>query len=146
MKVKWKRYVAHTSCQSWIISSGSVNYPGFVLSWMCLRTTKEADFIAMIICDECGGSVSDEASVCPHCGFPLRRERTVPVEKTLKNLKLHAYLLLVAGAILLSLASEGDGYRNTPLFALILLPGIVFIFSSLVWIIVLGVRQWWNHG
>lgn len=105
--------------------------------------------MALIICDECGGSVSDKASVCPHCGFPMRRETTVPVEKTLKTLKaqkLLAYLLLAFGAILLGIASEGDGFRSTPLFALTMLLGIASIFCSLIWILVLGIRQWWHHG
>lgn len=79
----------------------------------------------------------------------MRRETTVPVEKTLKTLKaqkLLAYLLLAFGAILLGIASEGDGFRSTPLFALIMLLGIASIFSSLIWILVLGIRQWWHHG
>ncbi|MBR5635797.1 MAG: zinc-ribbon domain-containing protein, partial [Pseudobutyrivibrio sp.] len=30
--------------------------------------------MALITCPECGQSVSDKASVCIHCGFPLAEE------------------------------------------------------------------------
>ena len=27
--------------------------------------------MALIVCPECGGKVSDKASACPHCGYPI---------------------------------------------------------------------------
>ena len=30
--------------------------------------------MALIKCPECGGTVSDAASTCPHCGYPLKKE------------------------------------------------------------------------
>lgn len=28
--------------------------------------------MALICCPECDGKVSDQAVMCPHCGFPIR--------------------------------------------------------------------------
>lgn len=30
--------------------------------------------MALIVCNECGGMVSDKATTCPHCGFPLQEQ------------------------------------------------------------------------
>ena len=27
--------------------------------------------MALMICPECGGQVSDKAHTCPHCGYPI---------------------------------------------------------------------------
>lgn len=27
--------------------------------------------MALIVCPECGGNVSDRAPACPHCGYPI---------------------------------------------------------------------------
>lgn len=36
--------------------------------------------MALIICPECKKEISDQASVCPNCGFPLSKpELTVPI-------------------------------------------------------------------
>src|SRR4051794_16621515 len=32
--------------------------------------------MALITCPECTKEVSDRATACPHCGFPLTREQT----------------------------------------------------------------------
>lgn len=34
--------------------------------------------MALIKCPECGKEVSDKASTCIHCGFPLKRENNIP--------------------------------------------------------------------
>lgn len=34
--------------------------------------------MALIQCPECEGKVSDQAPVCPHCGFPLIQTSTTP--------------------------------------------------------------------
>lgn len=33
---------------------------------------KLGDFMALIKCPECNGTVSTEATTCPHCGYPLK--------------------------------------------------------------------------
>lgn len=33
--------------------------------------------MALITCPECSGKVSDKAYSCPHCGFPMQRQRIV---------------------------------------------------------------------
>lgn len=35
--------------------------------------------MALIQCPECGGSVSDRAPTCPHCGFPLAAPEPAPI-------------------------------------------------------------------
>ena len=29
--------------------------------------------MALIACPECGGKISDQAKICVHCGYPLKR-------------------------------------------------------------------------
>lgn len=38
--------------------------------------------MALIICPKCGGTVSDKASVCVRCGYPLHGGRAVQVTRT----------------------------------------------------------------
>lgn len=39
--------------------------------------------MALVNCPECGGSVSDEAKICPHCGYDLKKKRYTKEEKEL---------------------------------------------------------------
>lgn len=32
--------------------------------------------MALTVCPECNGTVSDRATICPHCGFPIATEST----------------------------------------------------------------------
>lgn len=43
--------------------------------------------MALIKCSECGKEISNKASVCPHCGMPLRSEDrgTYDITITRKN-------------------------------------------------------------
>lgn len=33
--------------------------------------------MSLIVCDECGGTVSTKAQSCPHCGYPIQDSSTV---------------------------------------------------------------------
>lgn len=44
--------------------------------------SKKASIMALIICPECGGTVSDKASACVHCGYPLHGGSTVQATRT----------------------------------------------------------------
>lgn len=39
----------------------------------------------LIMCPECELQVSDKAFLCPHCGYPLKENATLPVQKKRKN-------------------------------------------------------------
>ncbi len=39
--------------------------------------------MAMVKCPECNGDISDKAVTCPHCGFPLKTEKTEQYEYVL---------------------------------------------------------------
>lgn len=37
--------------------------------------------MSLIKCPECDNSISDKASACPHCGFPIRKnDKTIKVQ------------------------------------------------------------------
>ena len=44
--------------------------------------SKKASIMALIICPECDGTVSDKASACVHCGYPLHGGSTVQATRT----------------------------------------------------------------
>lgn len=43
--------------------------------------------MALIICPECGGKISDQAENCIHCGYPLQNRKTE--EKSNKNICIY---------------------------------------------------------
>lgn len=44
--------------------------------------------MALITCPECAGSISDKATACPHCGFPVNPQPSNnPVVQHLQNLR-----------------------------------------------------------
>ena len=43
--------------------------------------------MALIICPECDGKVSDKANICPHCGYPIS-EMVVQKESVLYKIRL----------------------------------------------------------
>ena len=48
--------------------------------------------MALILCPECKGEVSDQAASCPHCGYPLPEPPvafTPPLDVTLRQLLTH---------------------------------------------------------
>ncbi|MBD5136388.1 MAG: zinc-ribbon domain-containing protein [Lachnospiraceae bacterium] len=37
--------------------------------------------MSLIICSECGKEISDKASVCVHCGYPIKKEKDLHTKK-----------------------------------------------------------------
>src|SRR5207244_10472030 len=76
------------------------------------RTTKTSDsqreveeHMALTKCPECSGDVSDKASACPHCGYPMRWPGRVQIiEKTgrgWKAIRVLGWLLVIGGVLVL---------------------------------------------
>lgn len=68
--------------------------------------------MALIKCSECGKEVSDKASACPNCGFPISRKskKTFGNKSTDKNILLFNSVLGVFGVLmLLAVLSSSNG-------------------------------------
>ena len=42
----------------------------------------------LIVCPECSLQVSDKALVCPHCGFPMKKDAQIYRKKEKKHRRL----------------------------------------------------------
>lgn len=112
--------------------------------------------MALVICPECKGEVSDQAKACPKCGYPISRGKTslegsnsdvVTVEQTSKRLKLHelwSVIAILLGGIIV-VASSFVARREDSGWAGVLI-GIVVFLAGFVWYIVTRIRRWWKHG
>lgn len=98
--------------------------------------------MALITCPECGREVSDRATSCPACAFPLgAASLPVPAQvqtieatgKTYKMLQLGGGVLLIVGLIAFVSAEDKS------------LAGIV-LFASIVCYVWGRVGAWWHHG
>lgn len=54
--------------------------------------------MALINCPECGKEISDQVKVCPHCGYPIRKNNL------LANIKTNKKALAIAGAVVVIVA------------------------------------------
>lgn len=82
--------------------------------------------MALVNCPECNENVSQKASVCPHCGYPMKPEEE-PLQYELKKespsdshgasfMRCMAWIIWIGGlalAILSSLGSEAYGYYSS---------------------------------
>ncbi len=82
--------------------------------------------MALVNCPECNENVSQKASVCPHCGYPMKPEEE-PVQYELKKespsdchgasfMRTLAWIIWIGGLILAiasSIGSESYGYYST---------------------------------
>lgn len=109
----------------------------------------------LIPCSECGKEISTKATSCPSCGAPgpahvpecratQRNVRTI--QKTGKGLKawqaLFSVILLVAVPVLavkIAAAGETNEYPRIGLTMFV-------IVISLIGLIIVRVRMWWEHG
>ena len=82
--------------------------------------------MALVNCPECNESISEKASVCPHCGYPMKPEEE-PVQYELQKnvasdsrgaafMRAIAWIIWIGGLILAiasSIGSESYGYYST---------------------------------
>lgn len=66
--------------------------------------------MALIVCPECGKEISDKASQCIHCGYPLSRNN--PVRRRLITVLAIAALTVAAVVALTVLFGLGQGNPN----------------------------------
>ena len=107
--------------------------------------------MALVNCSECSAKVSDKASTCPQCGYPISAENIttqpnittqsniVTTQETGKTLKLNSLLSGLVTAIgVVVMFSGGRTVEGSPLIALV-------IFIGLAWFTVTRFRIWWHH-
>ncbi len=51
--------------------------------------------MALIICPECGGKVSDQAVVCIHCGYPLKQEDIITTDNVPTEIERGPFALVL---------------------------------------------------
>ena len=84
-------------------------------------------------CRECHKEISDQASACPACGFPIKKVEVV-IEKTSKALKQKELLfaaLSTVGLLMIVL--------QIPIGVLLVVVGILGYIS-------VKFGEWWRHG
>lgn len=103
----------------------------------------------LIKCGECGASVSDQAEICPICGYPLKKSRTATevrvaqkapevqtIEKTgkiYKGLRVFFWILILVVCPLLWLT--GNGFV-----------GVAVLIISVIGETAVRIGTWWDHG
>jgi ribosomal protein L37E len=96
--------------------------------------------MALTTCPECGKEISDQADLCPHCGYAVRRIR---VEATVKRYKRHMlvwFLFLFSGGIIFV-----RGVSNH-IDALQMSLGFLLGFVGFLGMIVSAAVGWWKHA
>lgn len=82
--------------------------------------------MALTKCPECRGQVSEQASACPHCGYPManvsRRSRAV------LGVAVGALLALVIAGTVLS--QSGQGREGPPMIAFLVV-GVAVVLLAL---------------
>lgn len=76
--------------------------------------------MALVICNECDGKISEKAYTCVHCGSPLLKDAPGVVGVVLRGL----YILFCAVLVLICIVAFAD--RTLDLQAKILVPVIEF--------------------
>ena len=84
--------------------------------------------MALIACPECKQQISNNAPVCPHCGYTLKATTIEQTDKTWKLLKLMALLMFVVGLFLIPRASAW----------MLITFGIIFFIAG-------KIGAWWNN-
>lgn len=96
-------------------------------------------------CVDCGKECSDSAAACPNCGRPLAVSEAkavvghVTTEQTSKSLKAQ-----MAGCFLVGLGSLYFIWNHDGI-GIPVVPGVLLA-ASVVWLFVVKLRQWWQHG
>jgi len=107
--------------------------------------------MALITCPECQAKVSNQASACPHCGFPFARggpirtkdNQTRLVEKTAKRYKAAGCLsgLMILTGVVLAIV----GLKSAPPSESQVVLGIGLLLIGSVWYLLNRVAAWWHH-
>ena len=92
--------------------------------------------MALIKCPECNKEISDKASSCPHCGYPLEKKETKKVRNkepkkrfSSKEYKLWGLILGICCSVLLLILLLGITFNNIiiSLIITVIYGGIIFI-------------------
>ncbi len=101
--------------------------------------------MALITCPECGKKVSDSATACPGCAYPLKNsssssKRVQTIEKTSKKwkgLQLIGFIFAMIG-LLMVFGSDPKSGATPGVAVLLLAVGIVlYLYARL--------GSWWHH-
>lgn len=103
--------------------------------------------MALIKCLECGREVSDNATTCPSCAYPLAQKRhgrqlVVVIERTSKQwkgLKLIGVSLIILGLIAFCFGLGGESELPVAVGGLVALAGFGCLWSA-------RIGAWWYHG
>ena len=105
--------------------------------------------MAIISCPECKNEISDKAKSCPHCGFPLKSEKTKDNEETTQTIQLtkkkykiqqiFMFLLAVVGLILVFRGCVNDERATEGTI------GLVLLLIAAIWYLIVGFWVWWHH-
>jgi ribosomal protein L37E len=108
--------------------------------------------VPLITCPDCGSSASDQAEVCPSCGFPLsaggpvrtRSNQTQLIEFTGKRYKAMlalGWLIFLTGLLILAASlTRSDAAR------LIRTIGLWMTGAGFAWLALTRIVIWWKHG
>lgn len=100
--------------------------------------------MSLIFCPECNKEISDKATSCPQCAYPLTQKHEATsvqtIEKTSKKYKLYLVLSIIGilfsgfGCVIKISSKDADtGYW----------PLSLFVF--LIWFLITKALIWWNH-
>jgi hypothetical protein len=103
--------------------------------------------MALIKCPECSGDVSDNAAVCPRCGYQMGRTAADPrrvqiIEKTgrgWKAVRVLGWLLIVAGVMVLRAGRATRDPSRAPVGWWIAGAGVACLITG-------KAGAWWYHG
>ena len=108
--------------------------------------------MAVMICPDCGGTVSPAAEACPHCGRPSKSARhdvvagrqVVTIERTAKRYKgwLALFTLLFLACAVMVVAAANDAGANSGMLILGILGLLVGGLGALLTRLVI----WWHHA
>ena len=97
--------------------------------------------MALITCPECGKQVSEKATNCPNCGFPISGYEVQTIEQTgkkFKKQKLYSVLLFAIGILIMFLSILFESWSVTH-------TGVVISVIGVIWFVIIEIKIWWHH-
>lgn len=89
----------------------------------------------LIKCPECGKEISDKASTCPNCAYPIHAQTIEATGKKWKRNKVLGIVLIVIGV-----SGIVSGRRDNVII------GICFFIGGLITYSRARFGAWWYHG